>query len=106
MARLRALSVRVIGLLETHLAKKCSAFARDLMQSLSKLKKRGVLSLLVEGGAGLAASFLAGNHVDRLVIFRAPIILGEGALGGFSGIASQEVQHAPRFTLLETRALG
>jgi diaminohydroxyphosphoribosylaminopyrimidine deaminase/5-amino-6-(5-phosphoribosylamino)uracil reductase len=40
------------------------------------------------------------------VIFRAPIILGEGALGAFSGIASQEVQHAPRLTLIETRALG
>ena len=80
--------------------------AHDIDEALTRLKKRGVLSLIVEGGAGLAASFLAGNHVDRLVIFRAPIILGEGALGGFSGIASQEVEHAPRFTLLETRAFG
>ena len=80
--------------------------AHDIDEALTKLKSRGVLSLLVEGGAGLAASFLAGSHVDRLVIFRAPIILGEGALGGFSAIASQEVEHAPRFELLETRALG
>jgi hypothetical protein len=28
------------------------------------------------------------------------------SLGGFSGVASQEVEHAPRFRLLETRALG
>jgi diaminohydroxyphosphoribosylaminopyrimidine deaminase/5-amino-6-(5-phosphoribosylamino)uracil reductase len=80
--------------------------AHDVGEALHKLKARGVLSLMVEGGAGLAASFLAGDHVDRLVIFRAPIILGEGALGAFSGIASQEVEHAPRFTLLETHALG
>ena len=80
--------------------------AHDVDEALRKLKERGVMSLMLEGGAGLAASFLAGGNVDRLAIFRAPIILGEGALGAFSGIASQEVEHAPRFTLLETRALG
>lgn len=80
--------------------------AEDVDDALRQLRKRGVLSLIVEGGAGLAASFLAGDNVDRLVIFRAPIILGAGALGAFSGIASQEVEHAPRFTLVETRALG
>jgi diaminohydroxyphosphoribosylaminopyrimidine deaminase/5-amino-6-(5-phosphoribosylamino)uracil reductase len=80
--------------------------ADDLDDALKELKQRGVLSLLVEGGAGLAASFLAGDYVDRLVIFRAPVILGEGALGAFSGISSQEIDHAPRFKLLETRALG
>ena len=80
--------------------------AEDVHDALRQLKQRGVLSLMVEGGAGLAASFLAGAHVDRLVIFRAPVILGSGALGAFSAIASQEVESAPRFTLLETRGLG
>jgi diaminohydroxyphosphoribosylaminopyrimidine deaminase/5-amino-6-(5-phosphoribosylamino)uracil reductase len=80
--------------------------AHDLNDALQQLRARGVLTLMVEGGAGLAASFLAGNYVDRLVIFRAPIILGEGALGAFSGIASHEVEHAPRFSLLETKRLG
>ena len=80
--------------------------AEDVDDALRQLKQRGVLSLIVEGGAGLAASFLAGDNVDRLAIFRAPIILGEGALGAFSGIASQEIEHAPRFTLIDARALG
>jgi diaminohydroxyphosphoribosylaminopyrimidine deaminase/5-amino-6-(5-phosphoribosylamino)uracil reductase len=80
--------------------------AGDVADALAKLKQRGVLSLMVEGGAGLAASFLAGNYVDRLVIFRAPIILGEGSLGAFSAIASHEIEHAPRFSLIDTRRLG
>ena len=79
--------------------------AEDNDDALRQLKQRGILSMIVEGGAGLAASFLAGDHVDRLVIFRAPIILGSGSLGAFSGISSQEIEHAPRFRLLETRAL-
>lgn len=79
--------------------------AHDAGEALRKLRERGIRSLLVEGGAGLAASFLGGGYVDRLVIFRAPIILGHGALGAFSGIAPHDVEHAPRFRLLETQSL-
>ena len=34
--------------------------------------------LFVEGGAGAAASFLAADLVDRLLIYRAPIVIGGG----------------------------
>jgi len=60
---------------------------------------------MVEGGAGLAASFLASGFVDRLVIFEAPIILGNGSLNAFSGIAGQSVRDAPRFRVLSSAKL-
>jgi len=48
--------------------------------------------LLVEGGAGAAASFLAADLVDRLLLYRAPILVGGGlpaladlGLGSLSG---------------------
>ncbi|RPF71010.1 bifunctional diaminohydroxyphosphoribosylaminopyrimidine deaminase/5-amino-6-(5-phosphoribosylamino)uracil reductase RibD [Aurantiacibacter spongiae] len=43
----------------------------------------GVRYLFIEGGAGAAASFLRADMVDRLLIYRAPILLGDGrpALG-------------------------
>ena len=34
--------------------------------------------LYVEGGAGAAAAFLAADRVDRLMIYRAPIVIGNG----------------------------
>ncbi len=80
--------------------------ADDVGDALRKLRARGLASIMVEGGAGLAASFLAGGYVDRLVIFRAPIVLGRGALGAFSGVASLEIEHALRFDLLEVRGVG
>ena len=38
----------------------------------------GVLYLYVEGGAQTAAAFLAADLVDRLEIYRAPIVIGDG----------------------------
>lgn len=80
--------------------------SHDLGDALKKLKARGVNSLLVEGGAGLAASFLASAFVDRLVIFQAPIILGSGSLNAFSGIAAQLIDEAPRFRVIQSSPLG
>ena len=34
--------------------------------------------LFVEGGAGAAAAFLAAGLVDRLLLYRAPILIGGG----------------------------
>ena len=39
--------------------------------------------LFVEGGAGAAAAFLRADLVDRLLIYRAPILIG----GGVPGVA-------------------
>ena len=50
------------------------------LTSLRVLKTRGVRSLMVEGGAELATSLLDEDLVDRVVLFQAPVRLGEGAL--------------------------
>ncbi|MBY6129429.1 bifunctional diaminohydroxyphosphoribosylaminopyrimidine deaminase/5-amino-6-(5-phosphoribosylamino)uracil reductase RibD [Qipengyuania aquimaris] len=62
--------------------------------------------LYVEGGAGAAASFLAADLVDRLEIYRAPILIGSGrpALGDI-GLGSLAEAHG-RWALEETRQLG
>ena len=46
------------------------------LQSLAELE--GVRHLLVEGGAGAAAAFLGADLVDRLLLYRAPLIIGGG----------------------------
>lgn len=80
--------------------------AKDIVDTLRSLRKRGITSLLVEGGAGLAASFLAAGCVDRLVLFHAPLIFGAGALGAFSGVSAHDLAHAPRFRHLRTTTMG
>ncbi|MGP1352827.1 MAG: bifunctional diaminohydroxyphosphoribosylaminopyrimidine deaminase/5-amino-6-(5-phosphoribosylamino)uracil reductase RibD [Parasphingopyxis sp.] len=62
--------------------------------------------VLVEGGAGAAAAFLAAGLVDRLLLYRAPILIGSGlsALGDI-GLAQLDDAHG-QWRLMETRMLG
>ena len=52
--------------------------AGPLEEELRALADEGVQSLLVEGGPTLAASFLAADLVDKLVVFVAPTLAGAG----------------------------
>jgi diaminohydroxyphosphoribosylaminopyrimidine deaminase/5-amino-6-(5-phosphoribosylamino)uracil reductase len=57
-----------------------------LEAELRALADEGVQSLLLEGGPTLATAFLAAGLVDKLLLFVAPVLAGEGprALGDFS----------------------
>ena len=65
-----------------------------------------VNDLLVEGGSATATAFLAAELVDRILIYRAPIFLGEGkpSFGdlGLEGLADAHGRWRPG----ESRALG
>jgi diaminohydroxyphosphoribosylaminopyrimidine deaminase / 5-amino-6-(5-phosphoribosylamino)uracil reductase len=65
----------------------------------------GVQYLFVEGGAGAASAFLAAGLVDRLFIYRAPILLGGRPALGDIGLASLASAHG-RWTMRERRQLG
>ena len=62
--------------------------------------------VLVEGGAGAASAFLADDLVDRLLLYRAPILIGAGrpALGDI-GLAHLAEAHG-RWRLHDARMLG
>jgi diaminohydroxyphosphoribosylaminopyrimidine deaminase/5-amino-6-(5-phosphoribosylamino)uracil reductase len=62
--------------------------------------------LLVEGGAGVASSFLATDLVDRLLLYRAPILIGGGKPGiGDIGLGALADAHG-RWSLADARSLG
>jgi len=50
----------------------------DLKCLLKELGKLGIQSLLVEGGATVADSFLEEKLVDKVMLFVAPFFVGEG----------------------------
>jgi diaminohydroxyphosphoribosylaminopyrimidine deaminase / 5-amino-6-(5-phosphoribosylamino)uracil reductase len=50
----------------------------QLEEELAALAAEGVQSLLVEGGPTLAAAFLEADLVDKLMLFVAPVLSGDG----------------------------
>jgi diaminohydroxyphosphoribosylaminopyrimidine deaminase / 5-amino-6-(5-phosphoribosylamino)uracil reductase len=66
----------------------------------------GLNRLLVEGGATTASAFLKAGLVDRLLLYRAPILIGAGRASlADIGLASLADAHR-RWTLADKRQLG
>ena len=65
-----------------------------------------VNDLLIEGGAATAAAFLRADLVDRLLVYRAPLLIGAGKPSvGDIGLTALADAHG-RWRLSETRPLG
>jgi diaminohydroxyphosphoribosylaminopyrimidine deaminase/5-amino-6-(5-phosphoribosylamino)uracil reductase len=65
-----------------------------------------VNDLLVEGGSATATAFLAEDLVDRILIYRAPIIVGQGKSSfGYIGLEAIADAHG-RWRALDGRGLG
>jgi diaminohydroxyphosphoribosylaminopyrimidine deaminase/5-amino-6-(5-phosphoribosylamino)uracil reductase len=76
----------------------------DRPESISGL--HDVNDLMVEGGAGAAGAFLAADLVDRLIVYRAPILIGDGGPGaGDVGLGALADAHG-RWIPVEDRMLG
>lgn len=65
-----------------------------------------VSDLLVEGGSATATAFLSEDLVDRIIIYRAPIIVGEGKSSfGYVGLDAIADAHG-RWRLVDGQRLG
>jgi diaminohydroxyphosphoribosylaminopyrimidine deaminase/5-amino-6-(5-phosphoribosylamino)uracil reductase len=65
----------------------------------------GVLHVLCEGGAGLAASLIRAKLVDELILFIAPVVIGGDGVAAISG-AGWPLANVPRMRIVETRQVG
>ncbi len=67
------------------------------------LAEKGVSTVLVEGGAGVAKSFLDEGLVDRLIVFRSPLEID--AADGVA-VAGLDTHIADEFTILRQTQFG
>ena len=92
-AALRAAGVEVLG-------------HRSVAAALKTLRARGIERLLVEGGGRTASAFVEAGCVDRFYRVESPVWLGSDGRDAFPGLASRNLGDAPRWAVLERRALG
>lgn len=74
-------------------------------EALYELYASGARDVLVEGGAGLASSFLKADLVDAISAYIAPVLLGEGR-GVLAHPVTQTLKEATRFQRVGMKPLG
>ncbi len=75
-------------------------------QLLAELGKRGVTSLMVEGGAAVHGAFLRSGLVDELRLFLAPRIAGGDALSWTSSLGVTAMQQSWRLENMSVTRVG
>jgi diaminohydroxyphosphoribosylaminopyrimidine deaminase/5-amino-6-(5-phosphoribosylamino)uracil reductase len=106
------LDVRLPGL-EDHSPRRALLTRGDAVDGWEKLSNpqdvyrlHDVNDLLVEGGSSTATAFLSEDLVDRILIYRAPIIVGEGKSSfGYVGLDAIADAHG-RWTMVDEHRLG
>jgi len=77
----------------------------DLSALMGRLAERGHTGLLVEGGGKTIASFIQARLADRLALFQAPVILGDGP-AWVQGLHLPDLATAPRIVVETSEDVG
>ena len=80
--------------------------AADLAGALAELGRRGVSNLLLEGGPRLAGAMLEAGLIDRVALFAAPLVLGDGGRGLLAGWRAPGLERAPRAVRVDVHRSG
>jgi diaminohydroxyphosphoribosylaminopyrimidine deaminase/5-amino-6-(5-phosphoribosylamino)uracil reductase len=80
--------------------------AASLRDALRHLRRLGVRSLFVEGGARLAGALLSADLIDRVIIFQSPAELGRAALGAWDFAPPSFADRLATMPVIEQREFG
>lgn len=78
----------------------------DLAAVMAELGTRGINEVQVEAGATLAGALLRAGLVDELLLYVAPVLLGESARPLFGGVDPAGMAQRQGFAVFEQRQVG
>ena len=70
-----------------------------IRNALTILAKMGFLRILIEGGSHILTDFIRHDMIDKLVLIRAPIMLGDASIPAVRELLYDELKEYPRFNL-------
>jgi diaminohydroxyphosphoribosylaminopyrimidine deaminase/5-amino-6-(5-phosphoribosylamino)uracil reductase len=77
----------------------------DLLAVLHALAERGITRLLVEGGARVAASFVAAGLVDEFWLLRGPEAVGADGVAALDAFPLTTITQSPGFRVRASESL-
>ena len=77
----------------------------DLRSVVAEAGRRGILTMLIEGGRGLAAAALRDRIIDEIVVYVAPCLIGDG-VSALGDLGVDDLTQAIRLDQVRTRRLG
>jgi len=83
-----------------------SAGGLDLSAVLRQIAARGITRLMVEGGAKIAAAFVAADLVDEAALFRSPNAIGSDGVDALEELPLVALTNSPRLTMRCGEVLG
>ncbi|MFA5916581.1 MAG: bifunctional diaminohydroxyphosphoribosylaminopyrimidine deaminase/5-amino-6-(5-phosphoribosylamino)uracil reductase RibD [Burkholderiales bacterium] len=78
----------------------------ELAELMQELGRRGINEVLAEAGTRLNGSLLREGCVDELLIYQAPILIGDSARGMFGLAELTDLAGARRLNIVERRVVG
>lgn len=78
----------------------------DLEALLSAMAERGVNEVQVEAGSRLCGALLQARRVDEIILYQAPVLLGDGGPAPFAFGPLESMAQRSHLTVLETRRFG
>ena len=94
------------GLTSEHVSVPLREGVLDLRAALELLAARGINEVQVEAGATLAGALLGAGLVDEILLYVAPVLLGDRARPLFDGLRVDEMAQRLRLEIVETRRIG
>lgn len=101
--KIKLMRNRGVGVLKVKTNPAGGISMRDLMK---KLSLRGIKSVLIEGGAAVAASAVREKIVDKMVLFYSPIIIGGDGTDMVAPIGTDFVKNARKITLKKVNGIS
>ena len=85
----------------------CAGASVPASAVLKELIRRGIISVLVEGGGATLGSFVDAGSVDKAYVFQSPVIIGgEKAKSAIGGRGVDSVSNALRLTRVTHKTFG
>ena len=77
----------------------------ELEKMLEQLRKKGIKTLLVEGGGKIISSFVQGKMVDKIYIIVAPVFIGNDGIPAIQNLEIKDIKNSLKLQILDIKNL-